>query len=71
MTTITFTLEEQSKVAEICSLLTKHGATNLTSSNPLPKHILKSVEKSIAQSDRREGTPNYLVHQKVRELCTK
>lgn len=71
MTTITFTVEEQSNVAEICSILTKYGVTNLTSSEPLPNHILKAVEQSIEQSDRREGISSHLVHQEVRELCSK
>ncbi len=71
MTTITFTVEEQSKVAEICSILTEFGVTNLTSSEPLPEHILKSVEKSIAQSDKREGIPSHLVHEEMRALCSK
>lgn len=69
MTRISFTIEEHSKVAEICAILTAHGVKNLASDETLPNHILKDVEESLSQSNSQQVIPNDSVHKKARELC--
>ncbi len=71
MTTITFKVADQNKIAEIYSMLYKYGAQDITSSESLPNHILSGVQRSLEESDNRDVIPSDVVHKAAKALCTK
>lgn len=66
MTTLSFQIEP-AKVPEVCSMLMQYGITDIRSKENLPNHILKEVEISLQESERKEVITSEKVHKEIEE----